>query len=100
MRRLTNQFSLLDVTPLPLDRFSSSSSGFLIATDVAARGLDIPEQVVHYQVQEWEDSQGLSLFLVEPGKQTMLRKLCQTLAKDGDHTLPVFPVDQSRMGLV
>jgi len=70
---------------------------------VAARGLDIPEQVVHYQVQEWEDSQGLLLFLVElvePGKLTMLRKLCQTLAKDGDHTLPVFPVDQSRMGLV
>ena len=47
VRRLTNQFSLLDVT---LDRFTSSSSGFLMATDVAACGLDIPdkEQVVHY----------------------------------------------------
>ena len=30
----------------------------------------------------------------------MLRKICQTLAKDGDHTLPVFPVDLSRMGVV
>ena len=45
--------------------------------------------------------QGLSLLLVVgPGEQNMLRKLCQTLAKDGDHTLPVFPVDLSRMGVV
>jgi len=128
VRRLTNLFSLLDVTPLPLhaqlhqkqrlknlDRFSSSTTGLLIATDVAARGLDIPniEQVVHYQVPRTSESyvhrsgrtaratkQGLSLLLVEPGEQGMLRKLCQTLAKDGDHTLPVFPVDQSRMGVV
>merc|ERR1712179_168065 len=122
-----NLFSLLDVTPLPLhaqlhqkqrlknlDRFTSSTTGLLIATDVAARGLDIPniEQVVHYQVPRTSESyvhrsgrtaratkQGLSLLLVEPGEQGMLRKLCQTLAKDGDHTLPVFPVDQTRMGV-
>merc|ERR1719430_2046443 len=65
VRRLTNLLGLMDVTPLPLhaqlhqkqrlknlDRFTSSSSGLLIATDVAARGLDIPniQHVVHYQV--------------------------------------------------
>ena len=65
VRRLANLFSLLDVTPLPLhaqlhqkqrlknlDRFSESNQGLLIATDVAARGLDIPniEHVIHYQV--------------------------------------------------
>ena len=35
-----------------LERFSANSNGFLIATDVAARGLDIPdvEHVIHYQV--------------------------------------------------
>jgi hypothetical protein len=34
-------------------RFSADPQGFLIATDVAARGLDIPniEHVVHYQVR-------------------------------------------------
>ena len=98
-----------------LERFSKKENGLLIATDVAARGLDIPniEHVVHYQVPRTSESyvhrsgrtaratrQGLSLLLVEPGEQGMLRKLCQTLAKDGDHTLPVFPVDQSRMGVI
>ena len=72
---------------------------------MAARGLNIPdiEKVVHYQALEWEDSQGHrsgSVTPVGPGEQNMLRMLCQTLAKDGDHTLPVFPVDQSRMGVV
>ena len=35
-----------------LERFSANSNGFLIATDVEARGLDIPdvEHVIHYQV--------------------------------------------------
>ena len=117
MRRLTNLFSLLDVTPLPLhtqlhqkqrlknlDRFTSSSTDFHIATDVAARGLDMPrtsESYVHRSGRTARfTSQGLSLLLVEPGEQGMFRKLCQTLAKDGDHTLPVFPLDQSRMGVV
>ena len=38
-------------------RFRSSSSGLLLATDVAARGLDIPavEHVVHYQVPKDPD---------------------------------------------
>lgn len=35
-----------------LERFRDDSCGLLIATDVAARGLDIPnvEHVIHYQV--------------------------------------------------
>lgn len=38
-------------------RFKSSSSGLLLATDVAARGLDIPavEHVLHYQVPKDPD---------------------------------------------
>jgi len=128
VRRLANLFSLLDVIPLPLhaqlhqkqrlknlDRFAASNTGLLIATDVAARGLDIPniEHVIHYQVPRTSESyvhrsgrtarsskQGFSLLLVEPGEQGQLKKLCQTLSKDGDHSLPVFPIDQSRIGVV
>ena len=65
VRRLVNLFGLLNTEPLGLhaqmhqkqrlknlDRFSANPHGFLIATDVAARGLDIPDvqHVVHYQV--------------------------------------------------
>ncbi len=33
-------------------RFTSSKSGVLVASDVAARGLDLPavEHIIHYQV--------------------------------------------------
>ena len=65
VRRLVNLFGLLSTEPLGLhaqmhqkqrlknlERFTNDVKGFLIATDVAARGLDIPdvEHVVHYQV--------------------------------------------------
>lgn len=58
-------FGLLQCNPLPLhanmiqkqrlknlERFTDDPCGLLIATDVAARGLDIPnvEHVIHYQV--------------------------------------------------
>ena len=38
-------------------RFKQSASGLLLATDVAARGLDIPavEHVIHYQVPKDPD---------------------------------------------
>ena len=43
-------------------RFKSSSTGLLLATDVAARGLDIPavEHVIHYQVPKDPDVSILS----------------------------------------
>ena len=65
VRRLVNLFGLLCTDPLGLhaqmhqkqrlknlERFTSNEEGFMVATDVAARGLDIPnvEHVVHYQV--------------------------------------------------
>ena len=65
VRRLTSVFTLLETNPLPLhaqmhqkqrlkhlERFSSQDNALLIATDVAARGLDIPhvQHVVHFQV--------------------------------------------------
>lgn len=65
VRRLTSVFTLLETNPLALhaqmhqkqrlkhlERFSSQENALLIATDVAARGLDIPhvQNVVHFQV--------------------------------------------------
>ena len=130
VRRLTNLLGLLSVTPLPLhaqlhqkqrlknlDRFTASSSGLLIATDVAARGLDIPnvQHVVHYQVPRTSEGYvhrsgrtaraakaGLSLLLVEPGEVRSYQKLLQTLARSStkDTTIPTFPVEEARLGAV
>jgi len=130
VRRLTNLLGLLSVTPLPLhaqlhqkqrlknlDRFTASSSGLLIATDVAARGLDIPnvQHVVHYQVPRTSEGYvhrsgrtaraakaGLSLLLVEPGEVRSYQKLLQTLARSStkDTTIPTFPVEEARLGVV
>ncbi|CAD7012802.1 unnamed protein product [Ceratitis capitata] len=65
VKRLATLFGLLECAPLPLhanmvqkqrlknlERFRDNPNGLLIATDVAARGLDIPnvEHVIHYQV--------------------------------------------------
>jgi len=65
VRRLAQLLTLLQCRPLPLhanmmqrqrlknlDRFRDDPHGLLLATDVAARGLDIPDvqHVIHYQV--------------------------------------------------
>ena len=65
VRRLVNLFGYLKCCPLGLhaqmqqrqrlknlDRFTKNPRGILIATDVAARGLDIKDvqHVIHYQV--------------------------------------------------
>jgi hypothetical protein len=44
--------SLLSLLPQALDRFKANPHGILVATDVAARGLDIPDVslVLHYQL--------------------------------------------------
>ncbi|CAH0597139.1 unnamed protein product [Chrysodeixis includens] len=119
VKRLAQLFTLLKCRPLPLhasmpqrqrlknlERFRDDPHGILIATDVAARGLDIPcvEHVVHYQVPRTAENyvhrsgrtarasrEGLTILMLEPAEAYLYSKLCRTLNKTSE--VPTFPVD-------
>ncbi|GAA5951965.1 hypothetical protein JCM8115_005291 [Rhodotorula mucilaginosa] len=121
IRRLHPLLALLKVNVIPLhsgmqqrqrlkalDKFKSSSDGVLLATDVAARGLDIPavSHVVHYQLPRAADTYvhrsgrtaragtaGLALQLVAPEEKKVQRMLMASLGKADD--LPSLPTDFS-----
>lgn len=112
LRRLSNVIKFLGIPSLKLyadmdqkkrllslDKFKNSSDHVLIATDVAARGLDIKdlECVVHYQVPKIcesyihrsgrtarLDSSGICLILCEPKEITHYKKLCNTINSGKD----------------
>jgi ATP-dependent RNA helicase DDX24/MAK5 len=78
----------------------------LVASDVAARGLDIPlvDHVIHYQLPRSGEiyvhrsgrtaranREGVSLLLCGPDETKIYNKLCQTLRKNVDY--PLFPID-------
>ncbi|XP_076625219.1 ATP-dependent RNA helicase DDX24 [Colletes latitarsis] len=118
VKRLATLFGILDCKPLPLhasmqqrqrlknlERFQADKDGLLIATDVAARGLDIPnvEHVIHYQVPRTSESyvhrsgrtaraqkEGITVLMMEPSEKQNYTKLCKTLDRTED--LPTFPV--------
>ncbi|KAL7303794.1 hypothetical protein TKK_0003922 [Trichogramma kaykai] len=118
VKRLAQLFSILKCKPFPLhasmtqpqrlrnlERFQSTENSLLIATDVAARGLDIPniEHVIHYQVPRTSESyvhrsgrtaramnEGLTVLLMEPTEKHNYTKICKTLNRTED--LPTFPV--------
>lgn len=89
-----------------LDRFKSAEKAVLLATDVAARGLDVPEvdHVVHYQLPRTADTyvhrsgrtaragrEGVSLQLVSPEEKTLQKMIFHSLHRGKDETLaPVF----------
>ncbi|KAM0563757.1 hypothetical protein ACHAPJ_001489 [Fusarium lateritium] len=103
VRRLTPLLSNLNLTALPLhsqmaqkarlrslERFTAARNSILIATDVAARGLDIKEvdQVLHYHVPRSADtyihrsgrtargeSSGVSVILCSPDEVLPTRRL-------------------------
>ncbi|XP_022102555.1 ATP-dependent RNA helicase DDX24-like isoform X2 [Acanthaster planci] len=118
IRRLCSILTLLACNPLPLhssmhqkqrlknlDRFASNSTALLLATDVAARGLDIPDvqHVIHYQVPRTSEiyihrsgrtarqaKEGISIMLVAPSEAHFYKRVCKTLKRDD---IPSFPVD-------
>ncbi|KAF9326672.1 ATP-dependent RNA helicase [Podila minutissima] len=92
-----------------LDRFKSNPYAFMIASDVAARGLDIPlvDHVIHYQVPRSGDiyvhrsgrtaraeNEGISLLICGPDEVQLYRKMCVTLKKDQNGGIPEFPIDR------
>lgn len=109
VRRLAKLFAILECEPQALhakmaqrarlkslERFTKNPTGLLIATDVAARGLDIPnvEHVIHYQVPRTTENyihrsgrtargnkEGIAILLMEPEEVTGYVKLCRALKR-------------------
>ncbi|XP_023167464.2 ATP-dependent RNA helicase DDX24 [Drosophila hydei] len=126
VKRLATLFGLLDCNPLPLhanmiqkqrlknlERFRDNPIGLLIATDVAARGLDIPnvEHVIHYQVPRTSENyvhrsgrtarankHGITVMFMEPGEVKTYVRLYKTLERTED--LPLFPISERFLGSV
>ncbi|NXT50656.1 DDX24 helicase, partial [Pluvianellus socialis] len=123
VKRLSSLLTILSCDPLPLhanmhqkqrlknlERFAERESCVLLTTDVAARGLDIPnvQHVIHYQVPRTSElyvhrsgrtaraaSEGLSLLLIGPDDLINFRKIYKTLQKSEE--LPFFPVETKCM---
>ncbi|NXT83271.1 DDX24 helicase, partial [Zapornia atra] len=123
VKRLSSLLTILNCDPLPLhanmhqkqrlknlERFAERESCVLLTTDVAARGLDIPnvQHVIHYQVPRTSElyvhrsgrtaratNEGLSLLLVGPDDLINFRKIYKTLEKSEE--LPFFPVETKCM---
>ncbi|XP_015782170.1 ATP-dependent RNA helicase DDX24 [Tetranychus urticae] len=123
LRRLQNLLTLLQIKPIPLhaameqkrrlsnlERFSTNPQSVLLASDVAARGLDISyvDHVIHYQVPRTAElyihrsgrtarmsNKGISLLLCEPKESYMYNKLCVAINDSKD--LDTFPVDEVKL---
>ncbi|XP_012313690.2 ATP-dependent RNA helicase DDX24 [Aotus nancymaae] len=126
IKRLSGLLKVLDIMPLTLhacmhqkqrlrnlEQFACLEDCVLLATDVAARGLDIPkvQHVIHYQVPRTSEiyvhrsgrtaratNEGLSLMLIGPEDVINFKKIYKTLKKDED--IPLFPVQSKYMDVV
>ncbi|XP_004681651.1 PREDICTED: ATP-dependent RNA helicase DDX24 [Condylura cristata] len=126
IKRLSGLLKVLDIMPLTLhacmhqkqrlrnlEQFARLEDCVLLATDVAARGLDIPkvQHVIHYQVPRTSEiyvhrsgrtaratNEGLSLMLIGPEDMINFKKIYKTLKKDED--IPLFPVQTKYMDAV
>ncbi|EOA29884.1 hypothetical protein CARUB_v10012980mg [Capsella rubella] len=95
-----------------VDRFRASENGILIATDVAARGIDIKNvrTVIHYQLPHSAEvyvhrsgrtarafADGCSIALIAPTDTSKFYTLCKSFSKE---SVKMFPVDSSYMPAV
>jgi len=87
-----------------IDRFTNSPNSVLLATDIAARGLDIPavDHVVHFQIPRSADAYihrngrtaramqaGFSMLMIAPDERRVVRALLKSLNR-GSLFLLVF----------
>ncbi|KAJ1822953.1 ATP-dependent RNA helicase [Coemansia sp. RSA 2599] len=92
-----------------IDKFRDTPNAVLVASDVAARGLDIPqvEYVIHYQIPRSGDlyvhrsgrtarasQEGLAVMMVSPEERKLYYKMCAKLDKE----IAPFPVDLDLVG--
>ncbi|KAG6828177.1 hypothetical protein H0H92_008908 [Tricholoma furcatifolium] len=109
IRRLMPLTELLNIKAFPLhsqleqrqrlknlDRFTNTPNSVLLATDIAARGLDIPavDHVIHYQIPRTADAyvhrngrtaramrKGFSLLMCAPDEKRVVRALLGNLGR-------------------
>ncbi|KII87625.1 hypothetical protein PLICRDRAFT_124996 [Plicaturopsis crispa FD-325 SS-3] len=107
IRRLMPLMELLNINAYPLhsqleqrqrlknlDRFKTTPNAVLLATDIAARGLDIPavDHVIHYQIPRTADAyvhrngrtaraqrRGFSMLMTGPDERRLVRSLLGSL---------------------
>ncbi|KAG6817114.1 hypothetical protein H0H87_012635 [Tephrocybe sp. NHM501043] len=112
IRRLMPLTELLNIKAFPLhsqleqrqrlknlDRFTNTPNSVLLATDIAARGLDIPavDHVIHYQIPRSADAyvhrngrtaramrKGFSLLMCAPDEKRVVRALLGNLGRQED----------------
>jgi ATP-dependent RNA helicase DDX24/MAK5 len=87
-------------------RFKSHAHSILLATDIAARGLDIPlvSHVVHYQIPRTVDAyihrngrtaraqrSGFGLLICAPDERRIVRALFGSLDRRSCYLSPLFP---------
>ncbi|KAL1223700.1 DEAD-box ATP-dependent RNA helicase 13 [Cardamine amara subsp. amara] len=95
-----------------VDRFRASENGILIATDVAARGIDIKNvrTVIHYQLPHSAEvyvhrsgrtarafADGCSIAMIAPKDTSKFYTLCKSFSKE---SVKIFPLDSSYMPAV
>ncbi len=84
-----------------LIRFRNGSANYLVSTDLAARGLDIPEigTVIHYQLPHKEDGfvhrNGRTARMLEKGQALILTEKGRDLPDYMDNSIPEFEQNES-----
>ncbi|KAF9530142.1 P-loop containing nucleoside triphosphate hydrolase protein [Crepidotus variabilis] len=112
IRRLMPLVDLLNIKAFPLhsqmeqrqrlknlDRFKSTPNSVLLATDIAARGLDIPavDHVIHFQIPRTADTyihrngrtaramrKGFSMLMIAPEERRVVKALMGNLGRNED----------------